>query len=156
MKLDMNENKKYRMNEWLKILKREGYRLTGGRCVVIEVVSKTEKAINPSEIHELASKKYPTLGLVSVYRTLSILEDLGLVQRVHQHEECHAYVGAPMSHQHILICEQCGAVDYFTGDDLMDLIENVEHESGYRVRGHWLQLFGICKKCMSLSNDPAN
>jgi len=137
-----------RSRKWLERLQAQGYRLTAPRRAVVQVVSgETQRALNPTEIYDLAREHYPKLGLVTVYRTLEKLEELGLVQRVHQQDGCHAYIAGFVGHQHLLICERCGCATYFEGDDLSPLIARVEGESGYQINDHWLQLFGICQKC---------
>jgi Fur family ferric uptake transcriptional regulator len=136
-----------RADRWLSQLRQEGYRLTGARSIIVEILANTNVALDASEVHKIANQKYPAIGLVSVYRTLSILEELGLIQRIHQPDKCQAYISAFTSHQHLILCNQCGRVEFFTGDDIGELVKRVEVESNYRVQGHWLQFFGICKQC---------
>jgi Fe2+ or Zn2+ uptake regulation protein len=87
------------------------------------------------------------LGLVSVYRTLEKLEELRLVQRVHQPQGCQAFIAAGEGHQHFLLCQRCGRVTFFEGDDLEKLIGKISNKTGYQIREHWLQLFGLCENC---------
>ncbi|NSW51495.1 MAG: transcriptional repressor [Anaerolineae bacterium] len=138
-----------RYNSWIKALQDNGYRLTQPRLAVIKVLAQSDQALDASTLHEKASEEYPALSLVSVYRTLEKMEDLHLVTRVHRNEHCHAFVAGLEGHQHLMICEQCGKVYYFSGDDIHGLIEKVEAFSGYQVTDHWLQLFGRCPECIS-------
>ncbi len=55
------------------------------------------------------------MGLVTVYRTVEKLEELGLVQRVHQPSGCQSFIAAAVGHQHLLICQSCGKVVFFDG-----------------------------------------
>lgn len=134
-------------NTWFKTLRQHGYRLTAPRRAVVEVVVETRQYLNPSEIYNLAQARYARLGLVTVYRTLEKLEELGLVQRVHRPDHCQAFVAEISGHKHLLLCEHCGGVEYFEGDDLEDLINTVEDDSGYKINSHWLQFFGTCQEC---------
>jgi Fe2+ or Zn2+ uptake regulation protein len=120
---------------------------------VISALSDTQRALTPTEVYDLAREHYPPLGLVSVYRTLETLGELGLIQRVHQPEGCAAYLSAFSGHQHLLICQDCGRTVFFDGDDLKALMSRVEHESGYRVNEHWLQLFGLCVQCQGSDDN---
>ena len=138
-----------RVNQWLEKLQNSGYRVTGPRYIVAEVLSQSERALSAQEVFEKARQDYPTLGLVSVYRTVDKLEELGLIQRVHQPEKCHAYIAAFSGHEHLLICSSCGLVEFFTGDDLARFVSRVEQESGFVVNEHWLQFFGKCKQCQA-------
>lgn len=132
---------------WITRLRSSGYKLTGPRYYVVEILAHTDKALTALDIYHQAHIHYPSIGLVSVYRTLEKLELLGLIQRVHRQEKCHAYIAAPDGHEHLLVCSSCGKVSFFKGDDLKSLVNGVEHQTGYQVQEHWLQLIGICAEC---------
>jgi len=134
-------------NDWLTQLQENGYRLTEARRAVIETIQTSTRALSPVEVFDLARKKYSALGLVSVYRTLEKLEELHLVQRVHQPQGCQAFISACHGHQHLLLCQNCGQVTFFEGDDLNALIQSISKKTGYQIHEHWLQLFGLCKDC---------
>jgi Fe2+ or Zn2+ uptake regulation protein len=95
----------------------------------------------------MARKKYRALGLVTVYRTLEKLEELHLIQRVHQPMGCQAFISAGEGHQHLLLCQNCGQVAFFEGDDLDILTKSIAKKTGYQISEHWLQLFGLCANC---------
>ena len=133
---------------WLTQLRSNGYRLTKARKAVVETVASTPSALNPQEVYEQAKSTCPSLGLVSVYRTLEKLEELNLIQRVHQPDGCNAYLPHADGHQHLIICGECGKAEYFDGKENMDAFFNqVAGEYGYKLSEHWLQLFGTCSKC---------
>lgn len=133
---------------WLTHLAENGYRLTKPRQVVVNIMATSERVLNPLDVFELGREKYPGLGLVTVYRTLEKLEELGLIQRVHQPSGCQAFVSASSGHEHLLICLICGRAEYFQGDEGMTtLMQSVEKSSGYQIQEHWLQLLGVCREC---------
>ncbi|MGZ9221973.1 MAG: Fur family transcriptional regulator [Anaerolineales bacterium] len=134
-------------NTWLTQLQENGYRLTEARRAVVEIIQRSTRALTPVEVFDMARKAYPALGLVSVYRTLEKLEQLHLVQRVHQPQGCQAFIAASQAHQHLLLCQNCGQVTFFEGDDLEALIKTISKKTGYLIREHWLQLFGLCQAC---------
>ncbi len=133
--------------DWLDCLKASGYRLTKPRRVVVETLATSQRALNATEIFDLSREQYPSLGLVSVYRTLEKLEQLGLIQRVHHPDGCQSFIAGFTGHQHLLICQGCGKTEFFEGDDLDLLFERVAQQSGYQIKEHWLQLFGLCSNC---------
>ncbi len=137
--------------DWLQCLLDNGYRLTAPRQAVVEIVASSQRVLNPLEVYEMARERYPRLGLVTVYRTIDKLEELGLLQRVHQPSGCQGFVAAFSGHQHLLICQECGQVEFFGGDQetMEELVANVEKKSGYFVQEHWLQLFGMCAGCQA-------
>ena len=137
--------------EWLDCLQARGYRVTAPRQAVVAVVAASQRILSPLEVYETGRTRYPRLGLVTVYRTLEKLEEVGLLQRVHQPSGCQGFIAAFSGHQHLLICLQCGLVEYFGGDHewMERLVANVQEESGYQVCEHWLQLFGVCTSCQN-------
>jgi Fe2+ or Zn2+ uptake regulation protein len=132
---------------WLAQLQENGYRLTGARKAVVELIADSARALTPLEVYDTARAAYPALGLVTVYRTLEKLEELHLIQRVHQPQGCQAFISAGKGHQHLLLCQNCGKVAFFEGDQLDNLIETITRETGYAIKEHWLQLFGLCQNC---------
>lgn len=145
----MDEPVSQRADQWLECLQANGYRLTAPRQAVVEVLASSQYILSPQDVYAQARERYPRLGLVTVYRTVEKLEELGLLQRVHQPSGCQGFVAAFSGHQHLLICQECGRVAYFEGDHegIDQLISGIEKSSGFHIREHWLQLFGVCKGC---------
>ncbi len=124
-----------------------GYKLTAPRRAVVEVVTGMHELLSPAEIYERARRRYPHLGLVTVYRTLDILAELGVVRRVHLDDGCHGYACVKAAHAHHLICSGCNQVIEFDECGLDDLMIKIERQTGFRVEGHWLEVFGRCPRC---------
>jgi len=132
---------------WFDTLEKDSCRLTGARRAVVETIAHAHTSLTPLEVYDLARQIYRHLGLVTVYRTLEKLEELRLIQRVHQPGGCNAYISNANGHQHLLICESCGTSVYFEGDDLVALFDKVACQTGFEIKEHWLQLSGLCSKC---------
>lgn len=132
---------------WLSQLHGNGYRLTDARRVVVETIENSARALTPIQVYDIARKKHRALGLVTVYRTLEKLEELHLIQRVHQPMGCQAFISAGEGHQHLLLCLNCGQAAFFEGDDLDVLTKSIAKKTGYQIKEHWLQLFGLCANC---------
>ena len=145
--VNVSTSREKRTLNWMDCLRSSGYRLTEARQAVIDVLAKSERALNATEIFDLAREGYPSLGLVSVYRTLEKLEELNLIQKVHHPDGCQSYIAGFTGHQHLMICRVCEQAEFFEGDDLTPLIEHVSRESGFTIQEHWLQFFGICSEC---------
>ncbi len=140
---------------WLRILAEGGYRLTEPRRALVEIIAASQRALSPMQIFDLGRARYPGLGLVTVYRTIEKLEQVGLVQRVHQPGGCHMVLPAPQGHEHLLLCQNCGKAFYFAGIDLNTLITEIARRSGYTIQDHWLQLFGLCGACQKDLSSPS-
>ena len=136
------------MEAWTERLSSAGHRITEPRQAVMRVLRQTERPLNPQEILERGTAWHANLGLVTVYRTLELFEQLGLVRRVHRGAGCHGYLPISPGHRHVLICQACGrAVEFVGSDDLAALIDQVEAETDFKVTDHLLQLFGRCPDC---------
>jgi len=135
------------VEDWLLRLQENGYRLTESRRAVVGVIASSDHILTATEVFDLARHHCDGLGLVTVYRTLSKLEELALIERVHLPADCHAYIARFPGHQHLLICQSCGRAEYFSGDQIEPLMDLVAQESGYHVAQHWLQLMGLCAEC---------
>lgn len=134
---------------WLDTLQKNGYRLTDSRKVVVDLIAESQRALSPLDLFALARTRHPGIGLVTVYRTLEKLEELGLIQRVHQPQGCQAFINAFEGHQHLILCSHCGKVQFFAGDNLDPLFHIIGEQTGYQVHEHWLQLFGVCPDCQA-------
>jgi Fur family transcriptional regulator, ferric uptake regulator len=132
---------------WIDALREQGYRLTDARKAVVDVVAHSQCVLRPAEVYDIARQRYPKLGLVTVYRTIEKLEELGLIQRVHREQDCQAFVATHSGHQHLLLCTRCGKYVYFEGADLGSLFTGVEQDTGFVTQDHWMQIFGICPQC---------
>src|SRR5436853_1394797 len=122
-------------------------KLTRPRQAVLEIIATAEHHLTPAEIHKRARKKYPHLGLVTVYRTLDLLTELGYVQRVHFDNGCHSYVSAAQGHAHHLVCSNCGKAEEFENCDLEPLIARLQRKTGFEIQIHMLELMGCCPDC---------
>jgi Fur family ferric uptake transcriptional regulator len=150
----MNEDTDTLAAFWQDSLQSNGYRLTDSRRSLVRIMAVSNKALSVMELFDLGRKVHPSLGLVTVYRTLEKLEELSLIQRVHRPSGCHTYLRAPQEHEHLLICNRCGEGYFFSGDNLSDLINSVSQQTGFTIGEHWLQLFGVCSSCKG--DEPEN
>ena len=139
------------------LLKESGYRLTMPRRIILDVLSKTSKHLSAEEIYIEAHKVYPNIGLTTVYRTLDLLAQMGLILKFDFGDNRARYELASGSdekgHHHHIVCTGCGKViDY---DDFLDeeteLVERAEkglsEKFGFRVTNHVIQFYGLCSEC---------
>ena len=137
-------------------LRQAGYRLTRPRLAVLTVLQEHEEGLDPQEVHRMGKAICPSLGLVTVYRTLDLLAELGLVRRVHSEQRCHSFASAGRD-RHYLVCQGCHRVIEFPCDGLEGLIEGVRQRTGYAITGHLVELSGLCPECQDAPGrgDPA-
>ncbi len=130
------------------MLRRRGYRLTTQRRAVLDVIARSRDHLTPGEIHQQVVRRHPGVGLVSVYRTLALLADMGLICEVHVGGNCRSYLlRRPLGHHHHLVCSDCGRVVDFSDCDLGQLEKRLAEDTGYEIEGHLLEFAGRCPDC---------
>jgi len=128
-------------------LRQHGYKLTSQRRAVIQVITSTQDHLTPAIIYENMRQVHPNIGLVTIYRTLEILTELGLICELHAGGNCRSYTISTEQHHHHLICSDCGVVIDFTGHYLSELEQSLSRESGFRIDSHLLEFVGLCQAC---------
>lgn len=132
----------------MRALRGAGYRLTRPRARIVDVLLAAEGPLTPAEVHRRVQQTEPQVGLVTVYRTLEALRQLGVVQRVHVGDDCQTYVLVGFGHRHIALCRQCGSAIVVDGEgDTRDLEARLFREQGFVVEDHVLQFWGTCAAC---------
>ncbi|HLE03739.1 MAG TPA: Fur family transcriptional regulator [Anaerolineales bacterium] len=129
-------------------LQQSGYRLTRPRKAVIRALTEANDWLRPEDLLALARRYWRPLGLVTVYRTVSLLAELGYLRRVHLEDRCVGYVRAEFVHGHHLLCRTCHQAVEFPGtEDLSLLMERISQDTGFQVEHHLLELVGLCPNC---------
>ena len=127
-----------------------GQQYTPTRRTIVDVL---RKASDPLTIPEIMKAK-PSLALSSVYRTLAVLEQAGIVHRLVTNNEFSRYELAEelTSHHHHLICTSCGKVKDFTLSNKIEKsasksLEEIANDAGFLMHGHRLDVVGLCADC---------
>lgn len=134
-----------------KTLKENGYKLTNQRRVVLEALYKRDgEHLTAEEVHQVVKEVNPEIGLATVYRTLQLLSELGLIDKLNLDDGIVRYEIGDMEtkhRHHHLICEECGSI-LGVEDDMLDPLEEAFFEKyGFRVNDHVAKFYGICKEC---------
>ena len=109
--------------------------------------------LTAEEIYNLVKTEHPEIGLATVYRTIQVLMELHLIDRVNfddgveRYELAHAKGSAGAHHHHHLICLGCGKVLEFEEDMLEELELKIVEKTGFKVTDHEVKLYGYCKEC---------
>jgi len=131
---------------------RHGFRLTGPRRAIVDVLVAQAAPLSVAEIHaRLESRR---ANVVSVYRAVNLLCELGLLhvadtsKGTQRFELAERFIG----HHHHLVCQECGGVEDLDGcllDEavLANLRQRVRRSRSFRLTGHDLKLFGVCRRC---------
>ena len=103
----------------------------------------------PDQVHVEVARTAAGINITTVYRSLELLEELGLVTHAHLSHGAPTYHGVT-EEQHVhLVCRTCGVVDDVSADLLASLAETLEQEKSFLVDMGHVALFGVCAKCGS-------
>jgi len=128
-------------------LREHGYKLTPQRRVVISAIASSPDHLTPATLHHKVQQDHPTIGLVTIYRTLEILAKLDLICELHAGGSCRSYTIGARGHHHHLICSNCGEVIDFSGYDISPLEKRLSNQTGFEIEGHLLEFIGRCQNC---------
>ncbi|WP_119068988.1 Fur family transcriptional regulator [Aggregatilinea lenta] len=128
-------------------LREEGHKLTQQRAAILHALLHTATPLSPAEIQVLGQKYCADLGLVTVYRTLELLEGMQIVRAVHVADNCHGFALSTPGHTHHLVCERCHAVVEIEGCGLGEFLDSLAARTGYQITSHWLEISGLCAEC---------
>jgi Fur family ferric uptake transcriptional regulator len=129
-------------------LDQAGYRLTDARRSLARLIADRDGHFTAAELVTAARARRPGVGRATVFRTLEVLAELGIVERLDLPNGEHAYVGCEPSHHHHVVCSRCGRTSEVDDAGLRSMTGAVERTTGFRVDTHRLELFGVCPACL--------
>lgn len=143
-------------------LRKKGLKLTNQRLMVLGTMADHPgEHLTAEEIYDLVRQTYPEIGLATIYRTVQVLVDLQMIDKV-CFDDGYARYELGMAdhdskhHHHHAICNKCGKVFSFE-DDLLDNLEHALRESkGFCVTDHEVKLYGYCKDCNEKEDMDGN
>lgn len=129
------------------LLRKRGYRLTPQRFLIMSVIQDAHEHLSVEQIAELVQQRNPYVSLSTVYRTLELLRELGLVRENRLPGEQPRYEIAGGQAHHHLVCRHCRAVIHLDEQLLGDLHEKLQAD--YHFHGLTLDLMatGYCQEC---------
>jgi Fur family ferric uptake transcriptional regulator len=132
--------------DWQAQLRARGYRLTPQRQLVLEAVGQLGHG-TPDEIAGAVQQTANGVNISTVYRTLELLEELGLVQHTHLGHGAPTY-SIPQDDDHVhLVCRDCGGVQEVDSSLLEDVVGRLSSERGFTVDVGHFAVFGRCQAC---------
>ena len=131
-----------------------GYKLTAPRTAIIAAAGTYRGSFSAAQLEKTLRDRGQPLGDASLFRTLKLFTDIGVMQRIHGIDDCHRYILSTELHSHRVVCTICGDVAEFAECGLDSMIRTLEAQTGYRIVDHLLELFGICPRCHLAGNAP--
>lgn len=139
------------------LLRDHSYKLTPQRQTVLRAFwQNTDRHLSAEDVYQLVKDQDPDIGLATVYRTLDIFAEIGILQKNDFGDGRGRYEFSPRGehhHHHHLICMECGDVSEFDGDLLESLEKVIAERSGFKVLDHDLKFYGYCQDCQNHFNQ---
>jgi Fur family ferric uptake transcriptional regulator len=121
----------------------KGLRMTEQRRVIARVVSTSEDHPDAEELHRRASTEDPRISLATVYRTVRLFEEAGIIERHDFRDGRSRYEEAGDDHHDHLIDLKSGEVIEFVNEEIERLQEAIARKLGYKLVDHRLELYGV-------------
>ncbi len=132
-----------------------GRPVTSQRKLLLSLIKKAGGHISAKELYRRASRKNESISLATVYRTLQLFKELGLVEERRLGQVCcHYEVKESTDHQH-LVCRSCGKVIEFESPLLSQLLEKHQRDHGFILTKIELYMEGYCQQCTKEASDMA-
>jgi len=134
-------------------LRQRGVRLTRQRQILLELIDQSGEHLDAERLCQLAKERDPRINRVTVYRTIKMLKEGGLVDELdlmHHEGDQHYYeTRLKQEHAHV-ICLRCGQVEEFYGEPLQKLRRQVEAHFGFQILLARTEIGGYCSHCQAL------
>jgi Fe2+ or Zn2+ uptake regulation protein len=128
------------------VFRAKGIPMTRQRRLIWELFATGDRAATITEASD--GLRDAGIGQATVYRTVQLLTDLGLLVRVQDRRGDIGYTAPPIGHSHPLVCGECRRVVRFDGEgDLTALESKLAGATGFVIYGHHLEVYGICPAC---------
>ncbi len=146
--------KQFTMEDLKQRLQERQLKLTPQRQIVLRVFFEhPNQHLSAEDVHDILRDGQLEIGLATVYRSLELLAQLGILLKLEFGDGCSRYelnTSDPEHHQHHhLICTRCGRVQEFDDDMLEGLEKDIAEKSGFKIVDHQVKFFGICKECQA-------
>ncbi len=132
---------------WRNYLERKGLKTTQQREAIVDAFLRISGHVALDDLLSSARRKYPRVGLATVYRTVKLLEEAGIAAARHFGPGQTLYeISEGRAHHDHLICEACGFITEFESNEIEKLQDTTAKRLGFNVLRHRHELFGLCEK----------
>ena len=128
-------------------VQRNGLKSSTRRDLILEVLAATQRHVTAEELLRAARAKDPRIGAATVYRTLRILQDSGIVAERHFEGGATRYELVGEHHHDHLICTQCKTIVEFEDEQIEADQERIARSHGFELHSHRHELYGLCARC---------
>lgn len=127
------------------LLRQKGFKVTLQRLAIYNALCNTKSHPNAEMIYNKLQPYYPTMSLATIYKTVDILHEIGLINILNIGEDSFRYDARTDSHAHVC-CTECGRVDDVS-IDIGSCMKEAEDKTSYDLNRHKLYFYGLCPEC---------
>jgi len=137
------------LDNFKKLLKANKLKYTKQRELILEIIYNNDGHFTPEDIYNLIKSSYPDvkLGIATVYRTLTLLEDANIVTSISFGAQGKKYEFGLGAHHDHLVCLQCGGIEEFFDETMEKLQEDIAKKFNFKMTSHIMKITGICSAC---------
>ena len=135
-----------RFDELIAALKDRDFRLTPQRVELVRLIASSEGHPSAAQLYAKIKRQFPTMSQATVYKTLSLLKDMGQVLEIDLRDDSHYDGNRPEPHPH-LICIRCSRIIDGEADLNPAVIRKLERTSGYKILRSQISFYGLCPDC---------
>ncbi|HIQ28780.1 MAG TPA: transcriptional repressor [Sulfurovum sp.] len=137
------------LEKFKNLLKNNTLKFTKQRELILKFLYENDEHFTPEEIYMILKKKNPdiNIGIATVYRTLTLLEDAGIASSISFGTQGKKYeLGLKKHHDH-LICTTCGDIIEFFDETIEMQQEKIAKKFNFKMTDHTMKIVGLCEKC---------
>ena len=138
--------------DWRERLREKGYRLTPQRELVLRAVERLGHA-TPDEVLASVREQSEAVNVSTVYRTLELLEELGLVTHTHLGHGAPTYHAAEDADHLHLVCRDCGGIEEVAPGVFDEVAQRIAVDHGFTIDATHFAIFGTCATCRAASAE---
>lgn len=139
-----------RFDEILNKLREREFRITPQRIAILQAFLDSDEHPSVEQVYVQVRTSFPTTSLATVYKTVTLLKEVGEILEISFTDGCKRYDGnKPYPHPH-LICTRCKKIIDPEVSLLNQMTADVAKITGYRIESHQVEFFGICPPCQKL------
>ena len=139
------------LDDFKKLLRANKLKYTKQRELILEIIYNNSGHFTPEDIYNLIKKSYPEvkLGIATVYRTLTLLEESNIVSSLSFGAQGKKYEFGLGAHHDHLVCLECGGIEEFFDETIEKLQEEIAKKFNFKMTNHIMKITGTCSACVA-------
>ena len=129
--------------------------MTPQRQLILDAVASMHGHVSAEQVYQQVVRVFPDVNISTVYRTLEVLEDLGMVRHTHFHDGVAQYERTDTAQHHHMVCSRCGADFELDLTVLQPLADELMRRYGFEADLAHSAIVGVCRTCLTITGQAA-